>query len=252
MKYILLVLYIIFSGCSLNQTSVQKVFQTNNAQSLNSNYSEITKLIIKYKIKLDKRNPKSFNKDISSKIIKNIKNSTSIVINISKTEELESYTDYLSYAFDINSNAKYISDYLIVGLYKGVYDAYMMNSKHKITAFDYDIIKLKKLYKNLQIMQWKIKHAKNIDKNYLFLTWQLNWQVELLNIYNKKNYIDYKDIARLEYIKNKKETIFDSSNNSFEVTMHQILEHIKNSIETLGEEPETLTLKALTSAIFLL
>ena len=252
MRYILLFLLILFSGCSVNQTTVQGAFQTNSAQSLNKYYSEIIKLIIKYKTKLDKRNPKSYNKDISLKIIENIKDSTSIVINVPDKRSLKSYTDYLNYAFDVDTNAKDRSDYLIVGLYKGVYEAYAMNTRHKITAFDYNITKLQKLYKNIQIMQWKIKHSKDNNKNYLFLTWQLNWQVELLNIYNKNEYIDYENIPRLEYIKNKKETIFDSSNNSFEITINQILLNIQDSIKTLGEEPEILTLKALTSAIFLL
>ncbi|MCP4970392.1 MAG: hypothetical protein GY932_07355 [Arcobacter sp.] len=92
-----------------------------------------------------------------------------------KNNTLDNYKDYLQIAF----SKDYIpcrNDYLILGLYYLVYDLYDIEDSHKVIALEYDKNKLHKLYKNLQVIKWKIKVNRDFKGNYLFKTWQNNWQ----------------------------------------------------------------------------
>ena len=86
--------------------------------------------------------------------------------------------DYFDIAF-LDKNIKYRNDYLILGLYYMVYDSFSIKKGHKFAALSFDVNRLQKLYKNLQILKWKLKSSKNSKGNYYFVTWQNNWQLEL-------------------------------------------------------------------------
>ncbi|MEA3498847.1 MAG: hypothetical protein U9R16_07305 [Campylobacterota bacterium] len=252
MRYILLVILLLFSGCTASKSGVKKIFQTDDSSYIQKDYEAIVKLILEYKRKLDKRNPSAYNKQFSLQYVNDIKLSKNIIFTNSHNKKLINYVDYLNYAFDINVDVKYRSDYLIVGLYKLIYDIYLMKKKHKFISYEYDLKKLQNGYKNLQILQWKIANAKGKDGKYLFYTWQQNWQIELLNQYNKNGYIDYAGIKDLLYIKNKKESLFDVSNNSYKMTLGKIIFHLENSINILDMTPEEVTKEILKSSMFIL
>ncbi len=76
-----------------------------------------------------------------------------------------------------------------------IFDAYKMDEKHQFSAIEYDKEKMIKLYEYLQIVRWKIRTAKDDKENYLFNTWQNNWQLELAKKYKG----DYNIINELSY-----------------------------------------------------
>lgn len=130
-------------------------------------------------------------------------------------------------------------------MYKLVYDTYRKEDGHQFTSLGFDSQKFKKLYYYLKVINWKIKTNKDEADKYLFLTWQRNWQVELEQNKNKP-------IKELSYIKNKKESLFDPSNFSFEVMMNQMFFHVKNSAKIIGDEPLELSISAMTSFVLFL
>jgi len=243
------ILLLFFTGCVPTQEDVKDVFQTNSANIIKLDYKKIQKLLVEFKEKLDKRNPDSFDKNNLEKIYKAIKNSQKDILLKHKDMVLENYKDYLQLAFSkdeiVNRN-----DYLVLGLYHLINYAYEVDKGHKVLALEYSVEKLQILYKNLQILRWKIKVDKDINNKYLFLTWQNNWQIEMEKKYKDKFYTK-KDIENLEYIKNKKESIYSHSNFSFEVILTQMMDATANSIKALGEEPKDLSLSALKIFIFL-
>ena len=54
----------------------------------------------------------------------------------------------------------------------------------------YDIEKLQEANKMMQIIQYRIQTAKDIDGNYLFITWQRPWQIEVLKKINSNKEVD--------------------------------------------------------------
>lgn len=249
MKQLLLIFLILtfFQGC-ITQKTVQKTFQTKNAYTLDYLNEKIIDLILEYKVKLDKRNPNGFNpqkKDFLSAVIE--KKVTPREFKLLGYKQFDNPSLYLQYAFD--DNAQYRNDYLIIGLYAMIYEAYNMHSLHKLTAFDYNLEKLQTLYKNLQILQWKIKTAKDSNNKYLFLTWQNNWQIEL----NSKTRLStkLKDLKNLHHINTKEESLLDMSNSSFELITNQMLTYTDLAIHYRGGEAMELSLDMLTSFLML-
>ncbi len=252
MKYLLILILLIFTGCNNVQEKIKNTIQTENAKHIRNNYKAVAELLLEYKVKLDKRNPKSFNNQFNTLLKKNIYDNTDdITLYINGEKPLVTYVDYLNYAFDKNTVVEYRNDYLAIGIYKMLYHSYDMNSKYKMTALSYDVNKLQKAYKNLQIIQWKIKTNKDFNNKYLFLTWQNNWQIELEKQLLLKNIDDIK-LSDLNYIKTKQESLLDSSNNSFEVITSKMLLYVANSIKLLDAEPEELGLEAIMSILFIL
>ncbi len=252
MKYLLILILLIFTGCNNVQEKIKNTIQTENAKHIRNNYKAVAELLLEYKVKLDKRNPKSFNNQFNTLLKKNIYDNTDdITLYINGEKPLVTYVDYLNYAFDKNTVVEYRNDYLAIGIYKMLYHSYDMNSKYKMTALSYDVNKLQKAYKNLQIIQWKIKTNKDFNGKYLFLTWQNNWQIELEKQLLLKNIDDIK-LSDLNYIKTKQESLLDSSNNSFEVITSKMLLYVANSIKLLDAEPEELGLEAIMSILFIL
>jgi hypothetical protein len=247
-----IVAVVLFSGCiSATQERVEKMLQTNSANSMKKDYTQITKELIVFKDKLDKRNPSAFDKTVSNQMYTEINNLTNTLNLPYENIQLHTYKEYLQIAFS-KFEIKNRNDYLILGLYKEIYDAYDIQSGHQITALTYDKNKLQNLYQNLQILKWKLSHAKDAKDEYLFLTWQNNWQIELEKRLKQKEIKTYEDILNLKYIKEGKETLFSQSNMSFEVLLSSMMYHVKNSLETLGVEPVDVGLEAVkTMFIFL-
>jgi hypothetical protein len=252
MKYLLVLIVLFFTSCSNIQEKVRNAVQSENAKQIRNDYKEIVKLLSLYKTKLDKRNPQQYSNNVTNLIKKEINNNqNTISLFRSRNKTSERYTDYLNYAFDKNSNVKNRNDYLIIGLYKMFYDAYAMDVKYKMTAFSYDIDVLQKAYKNLQVLQWKIKYDKNINQQYLFLTWQNNWQIELEQKL-KTSSLSNIPLNQLQNIKLQKESLLDPSNNSFEIITAKMILYMERSIKMLHAEPESLTIDAFLSVIFII
>lgn len=241
------VLSVLFTGCMPKQDDVKGVFQSNSANIVKRDYKRSKELLATFKEKLDKRNPKAYDKKLEKKIYTMIKNPKKLLYLKYNDKKLDNYKDYLQLAFSKDViDAR--NDYLILGLFYSLYDAYDMEDGHKILAMSYKKEKLHKLHKNLQILKWKLKVDKDIDNNYLFLTWQNNWQVELERKLNSDEEITYEEIMNLEYIKNNKESLLSRSNFAFELILSKMIYNVENSLHTLGEEPKKL---AVGAAFFL-
>lgn len=241
-----------FSGClSIKKENLQEVFQSNNAIEIKKDYKKATKLVITLKDKLDKRNPSAYDKELASKIYSEIDNlEDSINLNF-KNNVVNSYKSYLQIAFS-KDDIKNRNDYLILGLYKHIYDAYDIESSYKLTAFSYDKEKLQRLYNNLQILSWKLKTERDLSGNYMFLTWQNNWQIELEKKVKNGLNPTWKDFENLAYIKNGEENIFGYSNFSFEQTILQMKNRVEMTLERLGIEPTEMSINAIKSLFIFL
>lgn len=252
MKYLLIFIVLFFTSCANVQEKVRNAVQSENAKEIRNDYKEIVKLISLYKAKLDKRNPKNYNPKIAFLLQDDITNNTN-TINLFEGVDNNTlkYTDYLSLSFNKETSIENRNDYLMVGLYKMFYNAYDMDVKYKMTALSYDLEILQKAYKNLQIFQWKIKFDKDSQEKYLFLTWQNNWQIELEQKleHSTLNNIDFNEIINIRL---QKESLLDPSNTSFEVITSKMILYMERSIKMLHAEPESLTIDALLSIIFII
>lgn len=246
-----IIVLLLFSGCMPKQEDVEGAFQTNSANTIKNDYRNIQKLLKNFKEKLDKRNPNLYDKNLSSRIYRLIEESESDFLLKYRNVTLENYKDYLQIAFS-KDEIPSRSDYLILGMYYLVHSSYEIDSGHKIIALEYDIKNLTRLHKNLQIIKWKIKVDRDFNQNYLFNTWQNNWQLELEKRLKTNSQISYEDLQNLEYIKNKKESLLDPSNFSFEVILTQMIDNTKNSLKALGEEPKDLSITALRTMFLFL
>lgn len=247
-SFILLLLVItFFSACGKNNPS-REFFQTNSASLIIKNYEHIYSQLGILKTKLDKRNPSQYNKDLEKAIYTQIKETRQLVsLRGLNNKELKTYKDYLDIAF-MDANIKNRNDYLVLGIYQMIYESFSIQKGYKFTAFNFDAKSLKKLYKNLFILRWKLKSSKRKNGEYYFVTWQNNWQLELM----KKKHNDLNIIKDLKAIKDKKETLFSSSNFSFEVILSLMIDDVRVAIESIGSEPDKITLEALSALVFIL
>jgi hypothetical protein len=226
-----------FGGCtSVSQDRVERVFQTNSANSMKKDYKELSKQLIVFKDKLDKRNPNAYNRTISNAIYTNMNNSTNAVSLKFNNVKLNSYKEYLQMAFS-KTEIQHRNDFLVLGLYKQIYEAYDIGNGHQLTALSYNKQKLQNLYQNLQIVKWKLSTARNAKDEYLFLTWQNNWQIELETALKQNQIHTYDDILNLRSLKEGQESLLSQSNASFEVTLTSMISRVKISLETIGVEP---------------
>lgn len=239
----------IFTACLPKQNDVENFFQSSDATNIKNDYKASLKLLLNLKEKLDKRNPNSYDKNLAPNIYRQISDlSTSVKLKYNK-KDLASYKEYLQLAFS-KTKIENRNDYLILGLYYLIYELYEIKDGHQITSYAYDSKKIQKLYHNLQIVKWKIKTAKDLDSNYLFLTWQNNWQVQVDKELKKGLLLNEINFENLEYIKNKKESVLSPSNFSFEVILTQTLNRTKNSLEILNVNITEMGLDAIKT-IFL-
>ena len=252
MKYLIILIVLFFTSCSNIQEKVRNSVQSENAKQIRNDYKEIVKLLSLYKTKLDKRNPKNYNVVLDRLLKDDILNNTNkISIRIDKSKVFREYSDFLNYSFNKELAIRNRNDYLVIGLYKMFYNAYKMDLQFKFTAFNYDIDDLQKAYKNLQVIQWKIKHDKDIKNRYLFLTWQNNWQIELEQKLQNTT-LDNIVFSQLENIRLDKESLLSPSNNSFEILISKMILHMAHSIKMLNEEPENLSIDAILSVILII
>lgn len=252
MKYLLILILLVFTGCNNVQDKIRNSVQTENAKHVRNNYKALVELLLEYKVKLDKRNPKAYSAQLNNLLRKNIQENTDeINLYVDNSIPLKHYQDYLNHAFNKKTEISYRSDYLAIGIYKMFYEAFNMDSKYKMTALSYDVDKMQKAYKNLQIIQWRIKFNKENNGKYLFLTWQNNWQIELEKKLNTQS-IETIRFADLQYIKSKQESVLDPSNNSFEVITSKMLLYFENSLILLNAEPEELGIETIMSILFLI
>ncbi len=246
-KYITIaIIVILIQGCNQNNITINKLITSNNALHMENNYEEISYLLVQYKQKLDKKNPSSFNKLWQKEITANMIHQTNTV---SLYDFKDNYNKYLKHAFNNKSNINNRNDSLIMGIYKLLYSSYGIDNK-KYTALSYNIKNLQEFSDILQIIRWKINYKKDLNKNYLFLTWQNNWQIEFLKKTNIKN-PNYNLIKNLNSIKNNKESVFNHSDMSFESILSKIIYINNNSIKKLGGEPNDLAINVLKMFVFL-
>ncbi len=243
----LFILIFTFQGCSFTQTNAHNIVQTNSAIKINNHKDEILKHLISYKKKLDLRNPSAFNKKIQKDIYNQIQTNQDYINLIQNNKKLKTSQEYFSFAFEKES-IQNRNDFLIIGLYKLIYKAYLLNENHQFTAMQYSNYDMLKLYQYLQVVRWKIKNAKDSNNSFLFVTWQNNWQLELM----KKDNSDLNIIRSLKYIKNHKESIFSSSNFSFEVLISLMISNVKYSLKEINVEPYDLSISALKSFVFII
>lgn len=240
-------LVFLFQGCSFNKNSLKTVAQTNSASEIYHYKNEVLNSLITYKKKLDLRNPKAYNRELSKNIYFQIESNQNYINIIQNSKKLFTSDEYLYYAFskeEINNR----NDFLILGMYKLIYDAYNLKEEHQFSAVQYNSEKMQKLYKYLQIIRWKVRTQKDIKGKFLFVTWQNNWQLEFLN----KNQKDLNTIKDLKYIKNKQESIFSSSNFSFENTITEMLVNIKHTLKKINVEPYDMGISAFKSFVFII
>jgi hypothetical protein len=238
---------IFFQACAFNKSNLKSLAQSSAASQIEEYKVEILESLINYKNKLDLRNPSAFNSDIKDSIINEITTNQDYIHLIQDGVKLESYDDYFYYAF-LDRDVSNRNDLLIIGLYKLIFKAYAMEREHQFVSFSYDREEMQNLHKYLQVIRWKIKTAKNIKGEYLFNTWQNNWQIEL----EKKYMGDYNIINDLEYIKLEKESIYDYSNFSFEIVLSKIIVNVEHTLKKINVEPFEMGFSTLKNFIFVL
>lgn len=221
--------------------------QTNSATQIEEFKVEILKELINYKKKLDLRNPNAFNKELQMSIINQINLREDYLNIVQNGKTLESYNEYFYYAF-LPENVNNRNDLLILGLYKLIFKAFCMSKEHQFSAIQYDKQEMLKLYEYLQVVRWKIRTAKDYKSEYLFKTWQNNWQLEL----SKRYAGDFNIINDLSYIKTNKENIYDSSNFSFEIIFSKILADVEHTLRKINIEPYEIGVSTLKSFIFII
>ena len=235
-----------FQGCT-TQNSIQSAMQTTSAAQVGMYKDQIIEDLLKYKKKLDLRNPYSYNKSLSDDLTKQIKTNKDYINIIQDEIKLKTANEYLYYAFT-KANIENRNDFLIIGLYKLIYKAYNLQEPHQFAAIQYNKKYMQELYTYLQVIRWKIRTKKDFNDNYLFTTWQNNWQIEFM----KKDIDNLNEIRNLEYIKANKETILDHSNFSFENLMTKMLLNVRYTLKKINVEPYDMSISALKSFIFII
>jgi hypothetical protein len=243
----LICLSILFQSCTMPTQKIESIAQTNSATQIEEYKKEILKSLLEYKNRLNLRNPYAYNKQIQSSLEHQIMINQDYINLLKDGKRLNTYNQYFYYAFS-KENIKNRNDFLIIGLYKLIFKAYSMDSEHQFTAMEYDKYELQNLYEYLQVVRWKIRVDKNEKGEYLFNTWQNNWQIELAKKYNG----DYNIINNLEYIKSNKESVYDHSNFSFEIIISKIITEVEHTLRKINVEPYEMGVAALTGFVFIL
>lgn len=250
----LLFLALFISGCASTQgqEKVGEILQSHGATQMRKDYDTIIEQLIIYKEKLDLRNPKNYSKSEKNLIYNELKSSQNSIRIKYNNQYLKTYDDYLRIAFDKNNNIVDRNDYLILGLYKLIWDTYKIEKGHQITTLAYHQEDFRKLYYYLEVIKWKIRTSKDKNDNYLFITWQNNWQTELQHQLKQGAAPSWTMIENLYSIKNQRENIFDHSNFNFEVLLNQMIFSVKNSAKTIGNEPVDIGINAMISLVLFL
>ena len=201
-------------------------------------------MLEKYYIKLNLRNPKYTTKIQRIPIVYDLTHRTNnATLPLLNTKKDATYKDYLNIAFGRNE-VKNRNDYLIAGIYKMMYWAYTIDRSHTITTMQYDATKIQEANKMMQIIQYRVENEKDAKGNYLFLTWQRQWQIDVLNsIYTDKT-INLNSYEKGELLK--------SSNMNFRILSEGMIFTLQESLRYLGEESTNLGTSAIKSVFIFL
>lgn len=238
-----------FTACTqdtFNKNTFKSIVQTNSASQIVEYKESILKHLIEYKNILDDKNPNNFNKVLQHEIRKQIKEEQNYINFVQDRKKLVHFDDYFHYAFSENE-VQNRNDLLILGIYKLVYDAYNLDEKHKFTAISYDGDKLTKLYKYLQVISWKVRNLKDKKGNYLFKTWQKDWQIRLEKDYKGNLNI----INSYPTIKSKEESVLGQSFFAFEVLIEKMLSDVEYSLIKVNIEPQKIGFDVAKAFLFL-
>ncbi|MFT5661188.1 MAG: carboxypeptidase C (cathepsin A) [Sulfurimonas sp.] len=229
-------------GCT--QKSVRAVFQTNGASIVREHTTVLQRLLEKYYTKLNLRNPRYTTKIQRIPVMYDIKNRTNnATLPLLSIKKNATYKDYLNIAFG-RSEVKNRNDYLIAGIYKMLYWAYTIDRSHTVTTMQYDAVKIQEANKMMQIIQYRVENEKDEKGNYLFLTWQRQWQIDVLkSIYTNKK-IDVNSYEKEELIK--------SSNMNFRIISEGIIFTLQESLRYFGKESTNLGTSAIKSVFIFL
>ena len=239
-------LFLSFSACSTKEDTsfVQSIFQTNGAAAVRIHTDALRESLLKYKLKLDKRNPVYHSKKDSKDIEEEIKHSAGkVTLELLKNKKDASYKDYLNIAFS-EGYVKHRNDYLIMGIYKLLYWAYTIDRSHTITTIQYDVEKIQEANKMMQIIQYRIQTATDKDRNYLFITWQRPWQIEVLKKINKNQEVDLGKYTNRQLLYH--------SNMNFQVISSGMIFTLQETLRYLGAEATNLSAQAIKSVLMFL
>ncbi len=216
--------------------SLSNLVKSNGQIKIEEYLKDIDFLIDEFREKLNKRNPFGYDKKSASLIKSALLSHKKIVLRSSFSNSVE----VLRYALDREHNVKYRNDYLIIGLHDMIYEAFERD-EFKFTALSYDVNRLNKLYKNLQILFWQINTYKDKNGDYLFLTWQNEWQLALQKrLQNGESF--KKAVSSLD-----KEELFKPCNMSFSMIYAKILYIVGKIIKQSGGEPTEIGVNVIKS-----
>jgi len=244
----LVLIFLLFgvNGCSTKEDKsfVKSIFQTNGASAVREHTDILLKSIVKYYEKLNKRNPSYYSKENFKVIINQIQNNkNSVTLPLLAKKSNASYKDYLNIAFS-ESYVKNRNDYLIAGIYKMLYWAYTIDRTHTVTTMQYDVEKIQEANKMMQVIQYRIQTSRNKDGNYLFLTWQRAWQIEVLKKINKNQKIDLEKYSQKE--------LLYPSNMSYQMISSNMIFTLQETLRYLGVEATNLSAQAIKSVFIFL
>ncbi len=232
---ILFVFFLLFS-LSFADFSFKNLIKTNKEIKIEEYLKDIDSLLLRFYKKLNKRNPNSFNKNNFSIIEDALKNGKYIYIrNFADTPVM-----IIKEALNRDKKISFRNDYLIIGLHDMIYKAFKRDD-FKITALSYDLEKLNKLFLNLQIIFWQINTYKDRQGDYLFLTWQNDWQIRLSKKL-KKGEPFKKVVSNFS-----EDELLKPCNMSFSMIYAKILYIIEKIIKERGGEPQEIGVNVLKS-----
>jgi len=240
------------SGCATSHEKISESLQSHGATLLNRDFKKVSKYLYMYKEKLDLRNPKAFSSKANYAILHDIQTAQNTLRITYNERKLSTYDDYLKVAFDKNPGITDRNDFLILGIHKLLFETYQIEKGHRITTLSYQQDAFKKLYYYLEVIKWKIKTDKDAKGNYLFISWQNNWQIELEQRLRHGVKPSWEMLTKLPSIKNGRETLLDSSNTNFETLFNHIISHAKNSARIVGDEPVDISIEAMKSIVLFL
>ncbi len=238
-----------FTACNqdtFNSNTLKSIVQSNSAAQIVEYKQSILRHLVEYKNTLDAKNPNSYNKALQEEIRNQIKNEQNYINIIQDKKKLVHFDDYFYYAFS-PKKVKNRNDFLILGLYKLIYESYNLDETHKFTAISYDAERLKKLYKYLQVVAWKVRNTKDNNGNYLFKTWQKDWQIRLEKEYRG----DLNIINSYDSVKSKSESVLGQSFFTFEVLIEKMISDVEYTLIKVNIEPQKIGFDVAKAFLFL-
>ncbi len=241
MKKVIFILFIFASFLISSDFSFKNLIKTNREIKIEDYLKDIDTLLLKFYEKLNKRNPSNFDKRNEKAIKEALLKSKYIVVKNYEHNPVE----IVKLSLDRDKKVAFRNDYLIIGIHDMIYKVFKRDD-FKVTALSYDADKLNRLFLNLQIIFWQIGNYRDRDGNYLFLTWQSNWQIELQKAL-KAGIPLKKAIVSLPSLKSGRESLLEPCNMSFSMIYAKILYIVEKIIKESGGEPQEIGVSVLKS-----